>query len=138
VAGWLIYSSSGMMFGGADRMTISEMVFHAASQSNPGGSLWYGNIKSVQGLANSAFDAINNDVAPTPEPDHGARSLPRPVSHNSRSSRCAGPKRMRRVLRDPLRRWGLGGVFMQARLQAACRRQSFRITLVRKCDPSRG
>ncbi len=56
----------GSAFGGANRMTVSEMVVYAASQSNPGGSLWYGNVKSVQGLAKNAFDAINNDVAPAP------------------------------------------------------------------------
>ncbi len=56
----------GSAFGGANQMTVSDMVSHAASQSNPGGSLWYGNVKSVQGLANSAFDAINNDAAPAP------------------------------------------------------------------------
>ena len=57
---------TGLAFGGADTMAISSMLIHAAGQSNAGGSLWYGNVKAVQGLASSAFDAINNQVAPAP------------------------------------------------------------------------
>jgi len=47
-------------FGGATSMTVSQMLAYAASQSNVGGSFWYGNVKSLQELAKNAFDAINN------------------------------------------------------------------------------
>jgi hypothetical protein len=50
-------------FGGAPSMTVTNMLIYAASQSNLGGSLWYGNVKSVQEPAKNAFDAINNQVA---------------------------------------------------------------------------
>jgi hypothetical protein len=39
------------------------MLSYAASQSNAGGSAWYGNVKATQELAKDAFDAINNDKA---------------------------------------------------------------------------
>jgi hypothetical protein len=39
---------------------------YAASQSNVGGSTWYGNVKATQELAKDAFDAINNQVAFAP------------------------------------------------------------------------
>jgi len=50
-------------FGGASSMTVSQMLAYAGSQSNVGGSTWYGNIKATQVLAKDAFDAINNQVA---------------------------------------------------------------------------
>jgi hypothetical protein len=50
-------------FGGATSLTVSQMLSYAASRSNSGGSLWYGNVKSTQQLAKDAFDAINNQVA---------------------------------------------------------------------------
>lgn len=53
-------------FGGATSMTVSQILAYAASQSNAGGSLWYGNVKSMQELAKNAFDAINNQVAFAP------------------------------------------------------------------------
>jgi hypothetical protein len=43
--------------------TISSMLSYAASQSNVGGSTWYGNVTATQTLAKDAFDAINNVVA---------------------------------------------------------------------------
>jgi trans-2-enoyl-CoA reductase len=49
-------------FGGASR-TVSQMLYDAASQSNPGGSIWYGQVKATQVLAKDAFDAVNNQVA---------------------------------------------------------------------------
>jgi large repetitive protein len=49
------------VFGGATSMTVSQMLAYAASQSNPGGTIWYGQIKAQQGLAKDAFDAINNE-----------------------------------------------------------------------------
>ena len=39
------------------------MLAYAASQSNSGGSTWYGNVKATQELAKNAFDAINNQLA---------------------------------------------------------------------------
>ena len=50
-------------FGGASGLTVSQMLAYAASQSNAGGSTWYGNVKATQVLAKDAFDAINNQVA---------------------------------------------------------------------------
>lgn len=50
-------------FGGSASLTIGQMLTVAASNSNNGGSTWYGNVKSTQELAKDAFDAINNGVA---------------------------------------------------------------------------
>jgi len=47
-------------------LTVSQMLASAASQSNAGGSAWYGQVKATQGLAKDAFDAINNQVAFSP------------------------------------------------------------------------
>ncbi len=54
------YQDVSAAFGGATSLTISQMLAYAASQSNAGGSMWYGNVKSMQELAKNAFDAINN------------------------------------------------------------------------------
>jgi alkylated DNA nucleotide flippase Atl1 len=51
-------------FGGATSLTVGQMLAYAASQSNAGGTIWYGQDKTVQGFAKDAFDAINNDAAP--------------------------------------------------------------------------
>jgi len=53
-------------FGGANSMTVSQMLAYAASQSNTGGSVWYAQVKATQQLAKDAFDAINNQVAFSP------------------------------------------------------------------------
>ncbi len=53
-------------FGGATSLNVSAMLSYAASQSNAGGSTWYGNVKATQELAKNAFDAINNQVAFAP------------------------------------------------------------------------
>jgi hypothetical protein len=53
-------------FGGATSKTISDMLAYAASQSNVGGSAWYGQVKATQELAKDAFDAINNQKAFAP------------------------------------------------------------------------
>ncbi len=50
-------------FGGATSGTVSFLLTYAASQSNVGGSAWYVQIKSTQGLAKNTFDAINNQAA---------------------------------------------------------------------------
>ena len=52
--------SSSPAFGGATSMTVMQMLTYAASQSNVGGSVWYGQVKATQELAKDAFDAINN------------------------------------------------------------------------------
>jgi hypothetical protein len=57
------YENVSGAFGGATSLTVSQMLSYAASQSNVGGSSWYGQVKSVQELAKDAFDAINNEVA---------------------------------------------------------------------------
>ena len=57
------YQNTSAAFGGATCLTVSQMLAYAASQSNVGGSVWYGNVKATQELAKNAFDAINNRVA---------------------------------------------------------------------------
>jgi hypothetical protein len=53
-------------FGGATSLTVSQLLAYAASQSNVGGTSWYGQVKVTQGLAKDAFDAINNQAAFAP------------------------------------------------------------------------
>lgn len=60
------YEDVSSAFGGASSMTISQMLAYAASQSNPGGTAWYGQVKATQALAKDAFDAINNGAAFAP------------------------------------------------------------------------
>lgn len=55
-----VYLNVSSAFGGATSLTIQQILTYAGSQSNAGGSFWYGNIKSVQELAKDTFDAINN------------------------------------------------------------------------------
>ena len=50
-------------FGGAQYLTVSQLLTYASGQSNAGGSSWYGNVKSTQEQAKDTFDAINNEVA---------------------------------------------------------------------------
>ncbi|WP_460846340.1 hypothetical protein [Nocardioides ultimimeridianus] len=57
------YINAGPAFGGATSMTVSQLLAYAASRSNIGGSVWYGQVKSTQELAKDTFDAINNQVA---------------------------------------------------------------------------
>lgn len=57
------YINAGPSFSGATSLTVSQIVAYEASQSNAGGSTWYGNNKSVQELAKDSNDAINNQVA---------------------------------------------------------------------------
>ena len=47
-------------------MTVLQMLQYAATQSNVGGSAWYGQNKVTQGLAKDAFDSINNQTAVSP------------------------------------------------------------------------
>ena len=53
-------------FGGATRMTVSQILAYAAGKSNAGGSVWYGNVKPTQELAKNVFNAINNEWALLP------------------------------------------------------------------------
>jgi hypothetical protein len=58
-----VYEDASSAFGGSSSLTVSQMLAYAASQSNAGGSTWYGQVKATQALAKDAFDAINNQVA---------------------------------------------------------------------------
>jgi hypothetical protein len=44
-------------------MTVANMLLFENGVSNPGGSIWYAQLKTTQGLAKDAFDAINNGAA---------------------------------------------------------------------------
>jgi hypothetical protein len=57
------FINAAAAFGGASSLTVSQLLSYAASQSNAGGSTWYGNVKTTQELAKDTFDAINNTVA---------------------------------------------------------------------------
>ena len=59
-------SGASVAFGGATSLTISQMLAYAASQSVPGGSIWYGNVKAVQEPAKNMFDSINSGTAFAP------------------------------------------------------------------------
>ena len=50
-------------FGGANSLTVLGLLTYAASQSNVGGTVWYGQVKVTQVMAKDVFDAINNQVA---------------------------------------------------------------------------
>ena len=60
------FENASSAFGGATSLTVSQIIFYSASQSNSGGSTWYLNAKAVQKLAKDTFDAINNQVAFAP------------------------------------------------------------------------
>jgi len=60
------YENVSSAFGAATSLTVSQMLAYASSQSNVGGTAWYGQVKATQGLAKDAFDAINNQVAFAP------------------------------------------------------------------------
>lgn len=47
-------------FNNLQYASIYEMLNISSSYSNPGGTTWYGNIKSIQDLAMETFNAINN------------------------------------------------------------------------------
>jgi hypothetical protein len=57
------YVDASSAFGGATSLTVTQMLAYGASQSNAGGSVWYGNVKTAQELAKDSFDAINNQAA---------------------------------------------------------------------------
>jgi hypothetical protein len=60
------YLNTSAAFGGATSLTVAQILAYAASQSNAGGSVWYGQVKATQELAKNVFDAINNQVAFAP------------------------------------------------------------------------
>jgi len=60
------FEDTSAAFGGAQSLTVSQMLAYAAGQSNTGGTIWYANVKATQGLAKDAFDAVNNQVAFAP------------------------------------------------------------------------
>ena len=60
------YLNTSAAFGSATSLTVSQILAFAASQSNVGGSVWYGQVKATQELAKNVFDAINNQVAFAP------------------------------------------------------------------------
>jgi hypothetical protein len=57
------FEDASAAFGGADSMTVDQLLAYAASQSNAGGSTWYGQDKAVQELARDTFESINNQIA---------------------------------------------------------------------------
>jgi hypothetical protein len=57
------YVNASSAFGGAASLTVSQILAYAASQSNVGGTAWYGQVKATQEKAKDTFDAINNEVA---------------------------------------------------------------------------
>jgi hypothetical protein len=61
------YQNTVAAFGGSPTLqTVSQLLAYAASQSNAGGTAWYGQVKAMQGLAKDTFDAINNEVVFSP------------------------------------------------------------------------
>jgi hypothetical protein len=61
-----VLNNTSPAFGGSTSATVSQLLVYAASQSNAGGSLWYGQVKSMQELAKDTFDAINNEKVFSP------------------------------------------------------------------------
>ncbi|HET9781292.1 MAG TPA: hypothetical protein VFR33_05890 [Candidatus Dormibacteraeota bacterium] len=53
-------------FGGATSKTVMQLLQYAGGQSNVGGSSWYSQNKSLQGLAKDTFDSINNQTIVSP------------------------------------------------------------------------
>lgn len=60
------YQTVSSSFGGANCMSVNDMLTYAASRADVGGLVWYAQVKSgpnSQELAKDAFDAINNQKA---------------------------------------------------------------------------
>jgi hypothetical protein len=62
------YQNVSAAFGGATSLTVNQMLIYVASQSNVGGTTWYGQVKATQEMAKNAFDAINNNWTFPPLP----------------------------------------------------------------------
>jgi hypothetical protein len=58
-----VYQNVSSAFGGATALTVSQILAYAATQSNVGGTVWYGQAKATQEMAKNTFDAISNQVA---------------------------------------------------------------------------
>src|SRR6266849_1977338 len=54
------FENTSAAWGPATSKTVLQLLAYAASQSNSGGSAWYGQVKAMQELAKDTFDAINN------------------------------------------------------------------------------
>jgi hypothetical protein len=63
------YQNASSVFGGNSCLYVynlaqaTDILRYAASQSNVGGTSWYGQVKANQVLAKNVFDAINNQAA---------------------------------------------------------------------------
>jgi hypothetical protein len=57
------FENTSSAFGGATCTTVSALLGYENNVSNVGGTTWYLQVKSTQGLAKDTFDAINNKVA---------------------------------------------------------------------------
>jgi hypothetical protein len=57
------FQDVGAAFGGADALSVKQLITYASEQSAVGGNPWYANVKATQGLAKNTFDAINNEKA---------------------------------------------------------------------------
>jgi hypothetical protein len=57
------YENVSAAFGAATSLSVSAMLTYAASQSNIGGSSWYGNNTVTTNKALDAFDLVNNQLA---------------------------------------------------------------------------
>ena len=64
-----VYQNASSVFGGSSCLYVynlaqaTDILRYAASQSNVGGTSWYGQVKANQVLAKNVFDAINNQTA---------------------------------------------------------------------------
>jgi hypothetical protein len=50
-------------FGGSSSLSVAQLLAVAAAQAGTGGTGWYGNDATLQGLAKDAFSAVNNQKA---------------------------------------------------------------------------
>jgi hypothetical protein len=64
-----VFQDASIVFGGNACLSVyklanaTDILRYAASQSNLGGTIWYGQTKANQVLAKNVFDAINNQAA---------------------------------------------------------------------------
>jgi hypothetical protein len=61
-----MYEVTSSAFGGASSMKISGLLTYAGSQSNAGGTTWYTQNLTLQGLAKGTVDATNNQYVYDP------------------------------------------------------------------------
>ena len=53
-------------FAGAVSLTVAQALGYAASQSDAGGTTWYGNVKATQVMAKDVFQAISSQAVSSP------------------------------------------------------------------------